>query len=72
MKTPITLTWWESHEPGIHYAHHRGRVILLRGFPKPSPYAREFEVFDGRGRVGLIRGLNAAKVYARRHLETIT
>ena len=69
---PIILRWWESHEPGIHYAHHAGRVILLRGFPRPSKYSREFEIRDGRGRIGLIQGLQAAKDYALKHLETIT
>ena len=70
MKTKITLTWWESHEPGIYYAHHDGRVILLRGFPRPTKYSREFEIHDGRGRVGLIQGLQEAKDYALKHIET--
>lgn len=67
----IRLQWWESDEDGIHYAHHRGRTIVLRGFPHPTKWAREFEVHDGRGRVGLIHGLAAAKRYAERHLEKI-
>ncbi|MGI9587834.1 MAG: hypothetical protein ACR2MR_06465 [Dietzia maris] len=72
MKKTISLTWYAHHEPGIHYAHHEGRLLLLRGFPLPTEHATEFEVHDGRGRVGLIQGLQSAKDYAARHLEDLT
>ena len=72
MNGPLSLTWWESHQPGVHYAHHMGRLLLLRGFPKPSKHSREFEIYDGRGRVGLIQGLEEAKKYAAKHIENTT
>tara|TARA_X000001316_G_C891928_1_gene13341 strand:+ start:268 stop:489 length:222 start_codon:yes stop_codon:yes gene_type:complete len=71
MKKKISLVWFRHPRPGIHYAHHRGRVILLHGFPKATRSAREFEVYDGRTRVGLIRGLNAAMTYAEKHLADL-
>lgn len=71
MKKQVRLTWFRHPNPGIHYAKHEGRVIMLSGFPHVNERAREFEVYDGRSRVGLIRGLREAKRYAERHLENL-
>ena len=40
MKKKISLVWFRHPRPGIHYAHHRGRVILLHGFPKATRSGR--------------------------------
>ena len=68
MKRKFSLVWFPHPRPGIHYAHHEGRVILVHGFPQATRFSREFEVYDGRKRIGLIRGLSEAKAYAEKHL----